>query len=187
LRITIFRVYPSCQRVGSFEVRTHAGVNRVRFRGRVRGRALAPGGYRLVVRARGAKRDVAAIPIVIARGTPSKAQVRKARTSVVCDRQVADVFVPVAAPPNTDAASGNSGKSTLGTLAKKVTDPVSRAAHAVVGRTRDLGSSLRDHAEDPLRDPRILALLALFVLASCSFGLLLITNLIRESSLLDDR
>jgi hypothetical protein len=186
LRITIFRVYPSCKRIGSFSVRTHAGVNRVRFRGRMRGRALPPGGYRLVVRARGAERDAAAIPIVIARGTPSKAQVRKARTTVVCDEQVADLAVVAAPAPGATDENGGSGGSKLEGITKKVTDPVSRAAGLVVGNTRSLGESFVD-PDDPLRDATVIAMLLLIVLASAALGLLLITHAARSAGLFDNR
>jgi hypothetical protein len=184
LRITVFRVYPSCERIGSFRVRVRAGVNRVRFRGRIRGRALAPGGYRLVVRARGAKRDAAAIPIVIARGSPTRAQVRKARTTVVCDQQVAHVFV-AGAPPAADPPD-SSGDGGLASMAKKVTGPVSKTARAALGKARELGAGVGARVDEPFHDPSILALLALLVLASCAFGLLLITYLLKEAGVLNE-
>jgi hypothetical protein len=88
LKITIFRVYPSCKRVGSFTVHARRGVNRIRFRGRFRGRPLAEGGYRLVIRARGFRRDAGAVPIVIVRGKTNRHEVRKARTMSVCTDRV---------------------------------------------------------------------------------------------------
>ena len=47
VRFRIQRVAPSCTFIGTFAVRGHAGVNRVRFAGRFRGRPLPPGTYTL--------------------------------------------------------------------------------------------------------------------------------------------
>ncbi|MGZ6713650.1 MAG: hypothetical protein ACXVFG_02610 [Gaiellaceae bacterium] len=45
-------VFPLCQVVGHFTVRGHAGVNRVRFNGRVRGKPLPNGTYQIGLRVR---------------------------------------------------------------------------------------------------------------------------------------
>lgn len=84
LRITIVRVYPSCERVGSFSVRAHRGVNRVRFNGRFRGRPLPEGTYRLLVQARGQERAAVAVTIVVIRGQASLAVLRRARSANSC-------------------------------------------------------------------------------------------------------
>ena len=46
----VVQVAPDCRRVGRFRVAGHPGVNRVRFRGRVGGRPLGPGTYRIKAR-----------------------------------------------------------------------------------------------------------------------------------------
>jgi hypothetical protein len=85
VRFTIVRVHPTCERVGSFRVRAHAGVNRVRFGGRLKGRPLEEGTYRLVVRARGAGADAAALRLVVDRGEPlSGEELAEARNANVC-------------------------------------------------------------------------------------------------------
>jgi hypothetical protein len=85
VRFTVVRVYPTCERVGSFRVRARAGVNRVKFRGRLRGRPLDEGTYRLLVRPRGARADAAALKLVVVRGEPLSAQeLREARNANVC-------------------------------------------------------------------------------------------------------
>jgi hypothetical protein len=85
VRFTVLRVFPTCERVGVFHVRAHAGVNRVRFRGRLRGRPLSEGTYRLLVRARGAGADADAVSIVVVDGPPlSRSQLRAARRANVC-------------------------------------------------------------------------------------------------------
>ena len=43
----VVQVAPDCRRIGRFRVAGHPGVNRVRFRGHVGGRALGPGTYRI--------------------------------------------------------------------------------------------------------------------------------------------
>jgi hypothetical protein len=184
LRVTIFRVYPDCKRVGSFAVRAHAGVNRVRFRGRIRGRTLPAGGYRLVVRARGAERDAAAIPIVVAHGKPSKAQVQHARTTVVCDDAIANiVLVAAASTDDPEGGTGGAAAGKLGSIAKTVTDPIVRAAGTVVGKAKDAGATL-GNADRRLDNPFVLVILVLLlsVLSGC---LLLAAQLAREAGYLD--
>jgi hypothetical protein len=83
LRFTVVRVYPTCERIGSFRVRAHAGVNRVKFRGRLQGRPLAEGTYRLLVRGRGARVD-AAVRLVVVREPLSPGELRRARNANVC-------------------------------------------------------------------------------------------------------
>ncbi len=144
LRITIVRVYPSCKRLGSFKVRAHAGVNRIRFRGRFRGRALPAGGYRLVVRARGAERDAATIPIVIARGKTSPAALREARTGSACTEPAADLGV--VSPPASDQPGSNGGRL------EAVEKPVAGVAGAVAGTTKDVLDGVRDPVARAIED-----------------------------------
>lgn len=83
LRFTVVRVYPTCERIGSFRVHARAGVNRVKFRGRLQGRPLAEGTYRLLVRGRGAGVD-AAVRLVVVREPLSRGDLRRARNANVC-------------------------------------------------------------------------------------------------------
>ena len=46
----VVQVAPDCRRIGRFRVAGHPGVNRVRFRGHIGGRALDPGTYRIKAR-----------------------------------------------------------------------------------------------------------------------------------------
>jgi hypothetical protein len=75
--LTVTQVAPDCRVVGTMRVRGHRGVNRIRFRGRVHGRALQPGTY--VLRARTAKAKV-----VIFDRQPSRAELAAARASNTC-------------------------------------------------------------------------------------------------------
>lgn len=52
VRFTVVQVFPLCRVVGFFTVRGHAGVNRVRFNGRLHGRQLPVGTYQIGLRTR---------------------------------------------------------------------------------------------------------------------------------------
>lgn len=167
LRVTIFRVFPSCRRIGAFGVRADRGVNRVRFAGRFRGRRLPDGGYRLIVRVRGASRSVAAIPIVIASGRSSRTEIRRARRTVVCARPVAEVL-GAASDPTAGPSDSDGGGGLTGTLERRIKKPVAGAAEAIAEGAKGLSSRLGSVADDPSPDsfPRILVALALLCLAA---------------------
>jgi hypothetical protein len=83
VQLDVLRVAPDCTRAGSFRVGGRAGVNRVRFRGRVRGKLLTPGTY--VIRARAAGgRTIARTRLVIFDRPPRPEELRAARSSNVC-------------------------------------------------------------------------------------------------------
>jgi hypothetical protein len=50
VRFTVVEVFPRCRVVGSFTVRGHLGVNRIRFKGRVHGKKLPAGTYQIGLR-----------------------------------------------------------------------------------------------------------------------------------------
>ena len=180
------RVYPSCKRLGSFTVRAHAGVNRVRFRGRFRGRALAPGGYRLVVRARGAERDAAAIPIVIVRGKTSPAALRKARNGSTCTEPIADLGL-VSAPGVGDDQQGSTG----GRL-DSVKKPIVGVVGGVAATTKTLLDGVTDRVtgaieESPFDDPFVLTIIGLLLLVIATLGTLLLAQVIRSLGVERDR
>jgi hypothetical protein len=145
---------------------------------------LPAGGYRLVVRARGAQRDAAAIPIVVAHGQTSKAQVRHARTTVVCDDSIANVVL-VAATTAGDPGGGTGGAvaGKLRSITRTVTHPIVRAADAVIGTASEAGAAL-GNADRRLDDPLVLVILVLLlsVLSGC---LLLAAQLAREAGYFD--
>jgi hypothetical protein len=187
LRITVMRVYPSCQRVGAFTVRARSGMNRIRFRGRLRGRPLPEGGYRLIVRARGARRDAAAIPIVIANGKTSTAELRKARRTTVCSEPVAD-FVP--APTGPEPAAGaldggdekGSGGGALATNVNRVKAPLADAAGAIRKQAKALPKAVKDAVTDsPFDDPFVLTVIALMVLSTAALGALVLSHVARAT------
>jgi hypothetical protein len=131
VRFTIIRVYPSCQRIGSFSVRAHAGINRVRFRGRLGGRPLAEGTYRLVAHARGQETAAATVTIVVVRGKMSSAELRRARRANACSASEAHEIDTAIGVARTGSSNDHPAVKT-----KSVTDPVVGAAKAVVKKAK---------------------------------------------------
>jgi hypothetical protein len=181
------RVYPSCQRVGAFTVRGRPGMNRIRFRGRLRGRPLPEGGYRLIFRARGARRDAAAIPIVIANGKTSTAELRRARRTTFCSEPVAD-FVPE--PTGPEPAAGaldggdekGSGGGALATNVNRMKVPLADAAEAIRKRAKALPKALKDAVTDsPFDDPIVLTVIALMVASTAAVGALVLAHVARAA------
>jgi hypothetical protein len=90
-------VAPECRYVGKFLVRGRSGRNAVRFRGRLRGRSLAPGTYRLTAHPRGNRaRLVTGVTVVILEHPPGPAKIASARGSNTC---------PGGTPPSVRAAA----------------------------------------------------------------------------------
>jgi hypothetical protein len=185
--VTIVRVFPSCKRIGSFSIRAHAGVNRVRFRGRFRGRALPVGGYRLVVRARGAERAAAVVPIVIARGEASRVAVDTARNGKVCSESIAEIGFASAAGAPDDTESGGSG---AGGLIHRATDPIGGAAGAVAGAAKDVLGRVTGPLggeDEPFDDPFVLTIIGLFLVAICLLGTLLLAQIVQARNAVRER
>jgi hypothetical protein len=186
LQITVMRVYPSCRRVGAFTVRARPGMNRIRFRGRLRGRPLPEGGYRLIVRARGARRDAAAIPIVIANGKTSTAELRKARQTTLCSEPVAELVPePTGPEPAAGALDGDekgSGGGALTTNVNRVKAPLAATAEAIRKRAKALPKALKDAVIDsPFDDPFVLTVIALMVLSTAALGALVLGHVARAT------
>jgi hypothetical protein len=187
--VTIVRVFPSCKRIGSFSVRAHAGVNRIRFRGRFRGRALPVGGYRLVVRARGAERAAAAVPIVIARGEALRVAINTARNGKVCSESTGEIGFASAAGAHDDTESGG-GSSGGGGRLDRATDPIVGAAGAVAGATKDLldrAPAPLGGENDPFDDPFVLTIMGLFLVAICLLGTLLLAQIVHARNAIRER
>ncbi len=80
---TLFEVSPLCRTAARFAVVGQAGVNRVRFNGRVHGRTLQPGTYQLRAHKVGSG-TVLHVTLVIAATPPSASYLTQARASNVC-------------------------------------------------------------------------------------------------------
>lgn len=183
LRISIVRVYPTCKRVGSFSRRANAGINKIRFQGRFRGRALPQGGYRLVIRAVGAERDAAAVPIVIARGKMPAGQLRKARSATVCSGPVADLGSEAG---DLVTASSGSGDGSSGGVMASVRDRLGAPLTPVVTMVRKakgVSHHLKAAGNEASESPLILTLVAfgLIALASALLGTLGVTHIVRST------
>jgi hypothetical protein len=81
---TVNQVSPACLGIGHFSVTGHAGLNRVRFNGRLHGEQLDPGTYRISARTPSG-RVVRRITLVLVDGSaPSWAELRTMRAANVC-------------------------------------------------------------------------------------------------------
>jgi hypothetical protein len=110
--VRVDQVAPDCRYAGKFLVRGHAGRNVVRFRGRLRGRPLQPGTYRLIAHPRGqrAYRLERATVVVLERPPGGAAEVRAARVRNECPSGVSPSQVQFTARPvSEDAQSGGKG------------------------------------------------------------------------------
>ena len=176
-RFTVLRVFPTCERVGVFHVRAHAGVNRVRFRGRLRGRPLPEGTYRLLVRARGAGAgaDAATVSIVVVDGRPlSRPQLRAARRANVCG--ATNTGQTEASPA---ASSPSRGQPATRSSRDRAEGPIVRAARKAGGRAKSLGEHFARAMDDSDSVPTLVGLalalsallLALALVPSAAFGL----------------
>ena len=172
LRVTVVRVYPTCKRIGTFTVRGQAGVNRIRFRGRLGRRMLPTGSYRLIVRARGAERDAAAVPIVVARGPVSAATVRRLRRAMACSPAES---LAVATPIEADA--GSSGGGVLAAFRDRIADGVGSAVGGVTRTARGAKARVAEAAENP--SSTLLTVVGLIALLSAILGGLVLARLVR--------
>lgn len=175
VRFTVLRVFPTCERVGVFHVRAHAGVNRVRFRGRLHGRPLSEGTYRLLVRARGADADADAVSIVVVDGPPlSRSQLRAARRANVCG---ATSTSHTEASPAASSPSG--GQPAKRSSRDRAEGPIVQAARKAGGRAKSLGEHFARAMDDSGSVPPLVGLalalsallLALALVPSAAFGL----------------
>jgi hypothetical protein len=162
VRFTVVRVSPTCEWVGSFRVRAHAGVNRIPFRGRLHGRALPEGTYRLLVRARGARGNAAAIRIVVVDGPPLSAdELRGARNANVCgetstvNSEAAETAPGTSAPPEPRPPATRD----------RAEGPIAGAAGKVGRRAKALGTEFAKVVQDPTSfHPLVWAALACSIL-----------------------
>ena len=128
---TVNQVSPACLGVGRFSVAGHAGVNRVRFAGRVHGRQLGPGTYRISVRT-AAGAVVRRITLVVVDGSaPTREELRSLRGANTCSSGTRE---PTSSPTaggsatSTGSDSNGDGSSSATALpAQNVPQPLSDA------------------------------------------------------------
>jgi hypothetical protein len=80
---TVVQVSPRCRVAGSFSVVGHRGANRIRFRGRIHGRKLPPGTYRIAARTPGG-RSVLYTTVLIRTSKPAPSQLASALQANAC-------------------------------------------------------------------------------------------------------
>ena len=185
VRFTVVRVYPSCERIGSFSVRAHAGVNRVRFNGRLGRRPLAAGTYRLVAQARGRESAAATVTIVVARGEESSAELRRARGANACSAAEAhEIESTIGVAPARPAYDGGGG----GVKTRSVADPMVGVAKAVAKKAKLLKERVTAAVEENVfSDPFVLLVVGLFTLAFALLGTLVLLQVVRLMGLRDPR
>ena len=141
------------------------------------------GGYRLVVRARGAERAAAAVPIVIARGEASRAALDRARNGSACSDHIAQIgFVSASGIP--DDTQGGGGRI------DRATEPIVGAAGAVAGAARDLlGQAAGALGVDkkPRDDPFVLTVIGIFLVVICVLATLLLAQIVHARNTLHGR
>lgn len=178
VRFTVVRVYPTCKRVGSFTVRAHAGRNRVRFGGRLGGRPLTDGVYRLLAQVRGHEKAVATVTLVVAGSQRSAKNLRRARPTACSEDDARAIEEAIGAAPNEDEASGPSRMASavdpvLGAVkgVARTAIRIAEAARSVPGRLRDLAAGQSDRV--------VLTMVGIGLLLIALLGTLITLNIVR--------
>jgi hypothetical protein len=174
VELTVVRVFPTCEVIGSVHVRGRAGINRIPFRGRVHGKRLSYGTYRLLVGGRLAQ-PTAMTTIVVARGKVGGAKLRKARRANACVPTIGfDWAAPDPYSTNVTGAGTGSGGD------KGLSDPVVSAAKGAVKKGKALVGGAKDVIEDAApTTTAFLVLVGLLTLTTAVFGALLVVNVMR--------
>ena len=168
--------------MGSFRVRGRAGVNRLPFRGRLRGRPLPSGTYRLLIGPAARARPHATI--VVARGELSAARLREARGANACmpaiglDWTGPSVFGLGPADGGAVQTSETSGKRESGE--NGVAAPLVSAAKGAVKEGKRLAGGAKQALEvSGPTSPLFLVALAMITLGAAGLTLLLFANVYR--------
>lgn len=177
LRVT--QVAPVCRGVGRLVVRGHEGRNVIRFRGRVGGRTLEPGTYRIVPRVRGGRQLKSVLVVVVAGRAPAPGEVASGRAADTCAAASSDssgssasASRPISARP---AASSAGTKLATGAPASK----------ASPRRGGVLGADFTQTLRDPTSvSPVLLILLAI---AICLLGLAALPRSVGASPVLAEQ
>lgn len=154
VNFTVVRVFPTCERLGVFRVRAHAGVNRVPFRGRLHGRPLSEGTYRLLVRARGTRAEAAAVKIVVVDGPPlSRERLRAAREANACGSastgaDEATAALAAALGPTSLKPEPARDTRTARSSGDRVEGPIVDAARKTGRRAKSLGERFRKNVDE---------------------------------------
>jgi hypothetical protein len=154
VEITVVQVAPTCRTWGRLEVRGHAGVNRVRFRGRVEGKLLPPGTYRLLARPSGSSR-ITVIRLVIAKRRPDN--LRAALTASTCSAGDGGVVSAALVTSGDSVDSGGSRARNHRLAGGGAPDDDARAGGVLAAKA--IGPAARAVAAEGLRVGLLIALL----------------------------
>ncbi len=150
--------------MGRFRVKAHAGQNRVRFRGRIKGRALRPGTYVIRARTLPARRALTETKLVIFKRRPLPEELAAAQASNTCGSSDGDT-----SSSSTLGGGAGPGAGNEGTLQVKRGGEGSEPIR--VGTTKNpvgvLGVSFTRAADTVKEVPAVL-----FVLLGIAIGLL---------------
>ena len=173
IRLVVRQEAPVCRVRGAIAVRGERGLNRVRFTGRLDGRPLPPGTYRVRAEAlrRGTVSPLGAVTLVIVARSERIAKARAQPTTCVADiAHVTDAEIAAAASPA--GSSTASGKTKSDDQVASATASEDDAA-IVLARRRPLddeGASAIGSLPNPFRDappwlqPLLLGVLAVAII-----------------------
>jgi hypothetical protein len=121
--------------VGTFSVIGHRGLNRVRFRGRVHGRPLPPGTYRINAHTVAGRR-VLHVAVVVVTRAPTSTQLAAARRANACSAAALSRFGGPALGP---VLASISVPEVSGTSANEIVRQQNPSAPAMLGKATDDG------------------------------------------------
>lgn len=174
------RVYPSCQRVGSFTVRARAGKNKIPFKGRVDGRPLSDGVYRVLAQVRGHEKAVASVTLIVARGQRSAKNLRRNRPTACsqADAQSIESAIGAAAPPKSESGGGQVRLASIGNpivgSVKGLSRTASRLGDAAAAVPRRIAELAEQHGSRV-----VLTMVGMSLLLISLIGTLVLLNIVR--------
>jgi hypothetical protein len=180
VRFTVVRIYPSCKRVGSFTVPAKAGQNRVRFTGRLDGRPLPDGVYRLLAQVRGQEKAVASVTVVVAKTKRSAANLRRPRTTACSQQDAKAIEAAIGAAPRNDKKKADKAGGALFKPVKAVVKGVATTAGGVAEAAQGIPRRLADAIPgEGLSDKIFLTIVGLGLLLIALLGTLVLMNVVR--------
>jgi hypothetical protein len=105
VEFVVIQIAPDCRRIGRFLVTGRAGVNRVRFRGRIGRKVLAEGTYRITGRTLPRGRFVVETKLVIV-SRPKRNEIASARSANACGSKVQGQSISSTSSPSKPAKPG---------------------------------------------------------------------------------
>ena len=179
--LRVMQIAPLCRTVGRIVIRGHAGRNVVRFRGRVGGRILVPGTYRITPRLRTGVELRSLLLVVVAGRAPTPGEVASARATDACAawnasgsaRFAAWILRPIA--PTLPAQSGGT--------------KLEAGANASRPDLSRFGGILGANVAQALQDPTSVSpiLLILLAIAICLLGLAALPRSVVASPMLAEQ